>query len=127
MIDIWNTSKLDDFVLGNLRLGITSDNWDAMLYVNNVGNDDTVLTANSNPGDVVQSIFSTRPTSRPRTRSAPRSRTHGSSASASTTASAARAPEMAVASNDAAADGRARHRPRCASPSSDSSASASDS
>jgi outer membrane receptor protein involved in Fe transport len=56
-IDIWNTSKLDDYVLSNLRLGITSDNWDALIYVNNLGDDDTVLTGNSNPGDVDQALF----------------------------------------------------------------------
>ncbi len=56
-VDIWNRTKLDDFVLGNIRLGITSERWDALLYVNNVGDDDTVLTANSNPGDVDQALF----------------------------------------------------------------------
>jgi iron complex outermembrane receptor protein len=56
-IDIWNRNKLDDFVLGNLRLGLTSDRWDALLYVDNVGDDDTVLSGNSNPGDVAQSLL----------------------------------------------------------------------
>jgi iron complex outermembrane receptor protein len=55
-IDIWNTSALDSYLLGNVRLGFTSAKWDALLYVNNVTDDDTVLTANSNPGDVAQSL-----------------------------------------------------------------------
>ena len=55
-IDIWNRNKLDDFVLGNLRLGVTSDKWDALLYVDNIADDDTVLSGNSNPGDVAQSL-----------------------------------------------------------------------
>jgi iron complex outermembrane recepter protein len=56
-IDIWNLSKLDDYVLGNIRLGITSERWDALVYVNNVGDSDTVLTGNGNPGDVDQALF----------------------------------------------------------------------
>jgi iron complex outermembrane recepter protein len=55
-VDIWNTSALDSYVLGNIRLGLTSDQWDALLYVNNVADNDAVLTANSNPGDVAQSL-----------------------------------------------------------------------
>lgn len=55
-IDIWNNTKLDDFVQGNIRLGLTSTQWDALLYINNVGDDDTVLAGNSNPGDVAQSL-----------------------------------------------------------------------
>jgi outer membrane receptor protein involved in Fe transport len=56
-LDIWNQSKLDDYVLGNVRIGITSERWDALLYVTNIGDDDTVLTGNANPGDVDQSLF----------------------------------------------------------------------
>jgi iron complex outermembrane recepter protein len=55
-VDIFGNSRLDDYVLGNLRLGVTSDRWDALIYVNNVSDDDTVLTANANPGDVAQSL-----------------------------------------------------------------------
>ena len=55
-VDIWNTYWLDSYVQGNIRLGLTSDKWDALIYVNNVTDDDTVLTANSNPGDVAQSL-----------------------------------------------------------------------
>jgi outer membrane receptor protein involved in Fe transport len=56
-IDIFNNNKLDDFVLGNLRFGVTSERWDALVYIDNVGEDDTVLTANSNPGDVAESLL----------------------------------------------------------------------
>lgn len=56
-IDIWNNTKLDDFVQGNVRIGLTTDQWDVLLYVNNVGDDDTVLAGNSNPGDVAQSLL----------------------------------------------------------------------
>jgi outer membrane receptor protein involved in Fe transport len=55
-IDTFNNNKLDDFVLGNLRLGVTSDRWDVLVYVDNIGDDDTVLSGNSNPGDVAQSL-----------------------------------------------------------------------
>ncbi len=55
-VDFWNTNKLDDFVQGNIRLGVTSERWDVLLFVNNVTDDDTVLTGNSNPGDVSQSL-----------------------------------------------------------------------
>ena len=55
-VDIWNRSKLDDFVVGDLRVGIAAERWDALLYVTNVSNDKTVLTANPFPGDVAQSL-----------------------------------------------------------------------
>jgi outer membrane receptor protein involved in Fe transport len=56
-VDIWNTSDLDSYVLGNLRFGVSSERWDALVYVNNVADNDAVLTGNSNPGDVAQSIL----------------------------------------------------------------------
>jgi outer membrane receptor protein involved in Fe transport len=56
-VDIFNRVKLNDFVQGNVRLGLTSDRWDVLLYVNNVTNDDTVLSANNSPGDVDEALF----------------------------------------------------------------------
>ena len=56
-VDIFNRVKLNDFVQGNVRVGLTADRWDVMLYVNNIGDDDTVLSANSAPGDVDQALF----------------------------------------------------------------------
>ncbi len=56
-IDIWNHNKLNDYVLGNIRLGLESDRWDVLLYVNNVTDNDTVLAAVNNPGSVDQFYF----------------------------------------------------------------------
>jgi outer membrane receptor protein involved in Fe transport len=55
-IDIWNATKMDDYVIGDIRFGVTSERWDALVYVSNVSNDKTVLTANPFPGDVSQSL-----------------------------------------------------------------------
>ncbi len=55
-IDIWNRTKMDDYVIGDMRFGITSERWDALVYVSNIANDKTVLTANPFPGDVAQSL-----------------------------------------------------------------------
>ncbi|HPF27250.1 MAG: TonB-dependent receptor [Steroidobacteraceae bacterium] len=55
-VDIWNTVQLPSYTRGNLRLGLTTDKWDALLYVDNVTDDDTVLTANAYPGDVAQEL-----------------------------------------------------------------------
>jgi iron complex outermembrane recepter protein len=56
-VDIWNQNKLDDYVLGNLRFGVTSPQWDALIFIDNLFDDSTVLSANPNPGDVAQSIL----------------------------------------------------------------------
>jgi iron complex outermembrane recepter protein len=50
--DQWNTRKMDDYELVNLRIGITSPRWDALIYVNNLFDDDTVLSTSSSPGNV---------------------------------------------------------------------------
>ena len=55
-IEIWNRTKLDDYVIGDLRFGITSERWDALVYVNNVGDDRTVTSGAPFPGDVAQSL-----------------------------------------------------------------------
>ena len=56
-VDQWNLVKLDDFVHGNLRVGLESDRWDVMLYANNVTDDDTVMAGVNNPGAVDQYFF----------------------------------------------------------------------
>lgn len=56
-LDYYNTVVLDAFTEGAVRMGITSPKWDALVYVDNVGNDKTVQTGNSNPGDVAQSLL----------------------------------------------------------------------
>ena len=53
-LDFQNRQILPSYVLGNIRLGITGDHLDVLLYVNNVGNNKKPLTANQSPGDVDQ-------------------------------------------------------------------------
>lgn len=55
-IDPSNRRWVEDYVLANLRVGLSGDRWDAMLYVNNLTDDDTILTAQDSPGDVDASI-----------------------------------------------------------------------
>ena len=50
--DQWNSRTMESYSLFNLRFGITSERWDALVYVNNVTDDDTVLSTNSSPGNV---------------------------------------------------------------------------
>jgi iron complex outermembrane receptor protein len=50
--DQWNTRKMDDYALFNLRAGIVTDKWEALIYVNNLTDDDTVLSSSSSPGNV---------------------------------------------------------------------------
>jgi outer membrane receptor protein involved in Fe transport len=50
--DQWNTRKMDDYALFNLRTGIQTERWEALLYVNNLTDDDTILTSSSSPGNV---------------------------------------------------------------------------
>ena len=53
-LDFQNRQILPSYVLGNIRLGITGDHLDVLLYVNNVGNNKKPLTGNQSPGDVDQ-------------------------------------------------------------------------
>jgi len=50
--DQWNTRKMDSYSLFNLRVGITSPQWEALVYVNNLTDDDTVLSSTASPGNV---------------------------------------------------------------------------
>ena len=50
--DQWNTRTMDSYSLFNLRFGITSPKWEALVYVNNLTDDDTVLSTTSSPGNV---------------------------------------------------------------------------
>ena len=50
--DQWNTRKMDSYSLFNLRFGIAAERWEALVYVNNVTDDDTVLSTTSSPGNV---------------------------------------------------------------------------
>lgn len=45
-----NRNKLDDIVLGNLRLGVTPDRWEGSLFMDNIADDDTVSSDNSSRG-----------------------------------------------------------------------------
>ncbi len=56
-LDYYNTVKLDAYTEGSVRIGVTSPKWDALVYIDNVGNDKTVQTGNANPGDVAQSLY----------------------------------------------------------------------
>ena len=55
-IDFFNRVELDSYSIGNLRVGLTSDKWDVLVYANNVTDDDTVQGGSANPGDVAQSL-----------------------------------------------------------------------
>jgi outer membrane receptor protein involved in Fe transport len=55
-LDIFNTVRLDDYVIADLRLGVTGPRWEALLYVDNLFDNKTVLTANGSPGDVDQAL-----------------------------------------------------------------------
>jgi outer membrane receptor protein involved in Fe transport len=44
-----NFAYLDEYWLANLRLGLTTDRWEVLGYVENVFDDDTIKTANSAP------------------------------------------------------------------------------
>ena len=55
-VDIWNTVQLASYTRGNVRFGLTAPTWEALLFVDNVADDDTVLTANAVPGDVAQAL-----------------------------------------------------------------------
>jgi iron complex outermembrane recepter protein len=56
-LDQWNRVKLDDYVIGNLRIGLTSEKWDLAVFVNNVADDDTILSAINNPGIIDNYFF----------------------------------------------------------------------
>ena len=45
-----NYSMLDEFWLADARVGLTNQNWNIMLYVNNLLDDDTVRFSGGGPG-----------------------------------------------------------------------------
>jgi iron complex outermembrane receptor protein len=47
-----NTILLDSYALSNLRIGLESDNWTAILYVDNLFDDDTIKSGGTGPGNV---------------------------------------------------------------------------
>lgn len=55
-LEFFNRVELDSYAIGNLRVGLTSDKWDLLLYANNITDDDTVQGGSANPGDVAQSL-----------------------------------------------------------------------
>ena len=58
-VDPANRRFVEDYVIANLRVGLVDDNkkWDVMLYVNNVTDDDTILSATDNPGEPDAGLF----------------------------------------------------------------------
>jgi outer membrane receptor protein involved in Fe transport len=49
-IEQFNITKLPSYSVTNLRLGLTADNWEALLYIDNVLDDDTIRTAGPTVG-----------------------------------------------------------------------------
>jgi hypothetical protein len=49
-IEQFNITKLPSYSVTNLRLGLTADNWEALLYIDNVFDDDTIRTAGPTVG-----------------------------------------------------------------------------
>ncbi|MEJ2139184.1 MAG: TonB-dependent receptor [Gammaproteobacteria bacterium] len=54
-IDEFNDRKIDSYSLINLRAGLQADNWDLLLYVNNVFDDDTIRSWSAATGLVATS------------------------------------------------------------------------
>lgn len=57
-VDSFNTRYVPASERIDFRVGVRGERWDALVYVNNVTDDDTVLSANDTPGDVDRFIFS---------------------------------------------------------------------
>jgi outer membrane receptor protein involved in Fe transport len=55
-LEFFNRVELDSYTIGNVRVGLTSDKWDVLIYANNITDDDTVQGGSANPGDVAQSL-----------------------------------------------------------------------
>lgn len=51
-VDQFNRRFVHGYEEFNLRVGVRADNWEALLYVNNVGDDRTIRSATDSPGDV---------------------------------------------------------------------------
>ena len=48
-LDADNAAKFDDYWLADARFGLTQDNWEFLLYVDNVFDNDTIQTGGSGP------------------------------------------------------------------------------
>ena len=48
-VDAENSLKFDSYWMTDLRLGLLADKWDALIYVDNVFDDDTIKTGGSGP------------------------------------------------------------------------------
>ncbi len=48
-LDVDNAVKFDDYVLVDTRVGLTQDNWEFLVYVDNLFDDDTIQTGGSGP------------------------------------------------------------------------------
>lgn len=48
-LDSDNNAKFDDYVLVDARAGLTQDNWEFLVYVDNLFDDDTIQTGGSGP------------------------------------------------------------------------------
>ena len=51
-IDEFNDREVDSYALLNMRIGLQADRWDALFYVNNVTDDDTIRSWSSGTGIV---------------------------------------------------------------------------
>ena len=51
-MDEFNDRSLDSYSVINLRVGVETDNWDAMLYLNNAFDDDTIKSWSGGTGVV---------------------------------------------------------------------------
>jgi outer membrane receptor protein involved in Fe transport len=49
-LEQWNDNQLESYSLVNARAGLLNDSWEAILYVDNVFDDDTVRSAQTGPG-----------------------------------------------------------------------------
>ncbi len=60
-LDADNFTKFDDYWQADFQLGVSNDSWTAMLYIENLFDDDTIRTGGSGPdfGANVQNIFAT--------------------------------------------------------------------
>jgi outer membrane receptor protein involved in Fe transport len=49
-LEQWNDNQLESYSIVNARFGLMSDSWEAVFYVDNVFDDETVRTAQTGPG-----------------------------------------------------------------------------
>jgi outer membrane receptor protein involved in Fe transport len=51
-----NTILLDSYLLANLRFGLESEQWTAILYIDNLTDDDTIKSGGTGPGNVFADV-----------------------------------------------------------------------